>query len=371
VELANRMEEYFGKQFLELVNPNENSPAKNYWLKVVLQKWGRYNHPIPKLLMMLFLGKSMKDFEEMIVPEGFAQPFGKCPWLCLNPVADHYNQPVITDIKITTNRRNIRGEFSCSCGFVYSKMAYEERLDKKEKITIIQRGPVWENKLKQLIGKVSKTAIMRELNVDYKNNWIDKLGFPKEVANRSFKEELTAKQRSDREAWKRLKDNNPTIGRQELGKIDPLLYSRLYTNDRGWLYSTSVSSKIDWNKRDRETLKKVEKAVKEILDLKIELARVSINNILKYSDLKEVVFESKKLNMMPLTKLYVSAILETREEFEKRSIKWAVQYLQTENIVKTKEKVRKVRKLSGCSRSPKASKLIEIEENKCSDIKKK
>jgi hypothetical protein len=28
------------------------------------------------------------------------QPFGKVPWICLNPAANHYRQPVITNLKI-------------------------------------------------------------------------------------------------------------------------------------------------------------------------------------------------------------------------------------------------------------------------------
>ena len=51
------------------------------------------------------------------------EPFGQGPWLCLNPIAEHYQQAVIyeMDVHIQPRTKLPVGTFRCSCGYIYTR----------------------------------------------------------------------------------------------------------------------------------------------------------------------------------------------------------------------------------------------------------
>ncbi|RIV79943.1 TnsD family Tn7-like transposition protein [Pelagerythrobacter aerophilus] len=54
------------------------------------------------------------------VPE-VERPFGPPPWLCLNPLAEHFEKPVVTRQRLVRDRGKLHGHFTCSCGYSYSR----------------------------------------------------------------------------------------------------------------------------------------------------------------------------------------------------------------------------------------------------------
>jgi len=73
------------------------------------------------------------------------KPFGDAPWLCLNAAADHYLQPVVTELAISRccDTKKPVGTFRCSCGMIYCRTGPDETEDDKYRIGKIKAyGPI-------------------------------------------------------------------------------------------------------------------------------------------------------------------------------------------------------------------------------------
>lgn len=81
------------------------------WLAGLVRKQRKASHPIEHLLLRDLLGSR---------PEQNG-PCGKGPWPCRNPLADHFKQDVVTDLRIYRNRNANVGIFSCVCGYRYTR----------------------------------------------------------------------------------------------------------------------------------------------------------------------------------------------------------------------------------------------------------
>ena len=68
------------------------------WLLANVRKHRKSFHPIRHLLFIRFLTDAIPEF---FATDYEYKPFGNAPWLCLNAAADHYLQPVITNLSVT------------------------------------------------------------------------------------------------------------------------------------------------------------------------------------------------------------------------------------------------------------------------------
>lgn len=61
---------------------------------------------------------SVKNFFE---DEYMYEPFGKGPWVCMNPLANHYLKKCVekVEIGIFGMHPKIQGGFECTCGYIY------------------------------------------------------------------------------------------------------------------------------------------------------------------------------------------------------------------------------------------------------------
>ena len=68
------------------------------------------------LLLIQFLGLNVEEFFHLTEE---LTPFGEGPWPCLNPAADHYRWPVITECWLSGRLRygKLTGRLRCGCGF--------------------------------------------------------------------------------------------------------------------------------------------------------------------------------------------------------------------------------------------------------------
>lgn len=164
-ELLNSFLDFYEHGFLEKLQSDIGN--NNNWLSDMLWRKNRTSHPIRHLLFIRFLGISISDLFNKKIEY---KPFGDKPWPCLNPVADHYLRPVITDIEIEygAESKGPIGLFRCDCGYVYLRTGPDHEEKDRYKLTKVKNfGSVWETKLEELTNKrFSLRDTARQLQVD-------------------------------------------------------------------------------------------------------------------------------------------------------------------------------------------------------------
>ena len=93
----------FGLEFLYLMQSVPSGYDGNCWLKFITRKHRKSFHPVRHLLLIYFLCESVDTIYKYanMSFNNVYYPFGKEPYLCLNPAANHYLNSVVTNIKIT------------------------------------------------------------------------------------------------------------------------------------------------------------------------------------------------------------------------------------------------------------------------------
>lgn len=120
-------------------------------LSSIVCEYHKAFHPVRHLLMIRFLGWSIKEFFKS---KCRYQPFDKGPWLWLNAAAEHYLKPMVTQLAIShcCDTKKPVGTFSCSCGFIYCRTGPDQAEEDSRRIGKIKAvGAVWPQKLKQLV----------------------------------------------------------------------------------------------------------------------------------------------------------------------------------------------------------------------------
>ncbi|MCR6628892.1 MAG: TnsD family transposase [Magnetospirillum sp.] len=110
------------------------------WLAAMARKHRKAFHPLQHVLLGLFL-----DAHAPVVEDA---PFGRGPWPCRNPLAEHYGQPVVQLAGTHHEGGKLIGQFSCSCGYVFSLAAVPG-----SKPRILDLGPLFRQRLRQLVGE--------------------------------------------------------------------------------------------------------------------------------------------------------------------------------------------------------------------------
>jgi len=340
---------FYGQEMLSAVDSMVNHNDSNNWVTSIVRKYRKSFHPLRHLLMMRFLKTSVEEFFQK---DTEYKPFGEPPWLCLNAAAEHYLQPVITNLVITLccDTKKPVGTFSCACGMVYCRTGPDETDEDKVRIGKVKAfGQIWEQKLKELVEveKLGLRETARRLNVDARtikryvsrlklttywqtrteNDSVGLQGVPEIDPN--FATELKLKHRQN---WMALQVQNPEASKTTLRKLVPATYIWLYRNDREWLNQNSPTLqvavpsvvRVDWHERDQQILAQVQDAVRSLLKADIP-EKISISRVGKTIGLLALL--EKHLDQMPLTKAYLESVVETVEEFQMRRIKWAIKLL--------------------------------------------
>ena len=335
VEFRQEFLRYYSEQFLEVMQSSV-SERDNNWLNAIVRKHRKTFHPIRHLLLMQFLGISLDD---LFSKEPVYQPFGSSPWLCLNPAADHYQQPVVEDLSIRYDSKIKKpiGTFVCSCGFVYARKGPDTSADDKY---IVGRtkvfGAVWEQKLGELLQEnPSLREIARRLHVDTKNvkKYADLAQQTRPKKLHAVPDDLWKRQRT---AWCELMSQNQQKSRTELRHMNKALYAWLHRNDKSWLVEHSpkpkrvmtTNSRVDWGKRDEEVLALVRAEVTRILTSDGKPEQISISRIGKRIGYLSLL--DKHLSKMPQTKAYFESVKETVEGYRVRRIRWAIREIERE-----------------------------------------
>ena len=364
---------FYGEDFLKTIDSMVIYEDESNWLSQITKKHRKGFHPTRHLLLIGFLTKSVDTFFQN---NKQYRPFGRSPWLCLNAAADHYLQPVITDLKVSHCLENKKplGTFTCSCGMIYSRSGEDRTEEDKLRIgRVITYGKVWENKLTELVEvkKLGLRATARELRVDTNTikRYVSLLDLTpawtkgnssklnkkvqETVKNLPDREKLT-KEKKDQ--WLTLQQENPELSKTEIRKLAPNIYAWLYRRDRAWLNENSPKlkkpkssvDKVDWIVRDREILDQVQSTVNK-LRIVNKPVRITVSKIGTTIGLKALL--EKHLDKLPQTKAYLESVTETVEEFQNRRIEWAIRELDRRGEEK---KDWKILRLAGLRRWPKS-----------------
>lgn len=159
---------FYPVEFLKSLNLDFNSCDEYTWIEEMLRKRLAARHPVKHILLLNFLHGSSDIKNHLLLVDKAPLPFGNPPWPCLNPVADHYMQNIISDCKVTYNwhTKSPVGTFICNCGFVYTRKGPDTD---NSQCTVISRvknyGHVWKDSLRNALmeGKIK----IRELSEMY------------------------------------------------------------------------------------------------------------------------------------------------------------------------------------------------------------
>lgn len=335
---------------LRRLNSNIDIDDENNWIRVLIRKKTTLAHPIRHILLITFLCGDLAEFFE--VKESYSY-FGKGPWPCLNPVADHYRKDVIRDIIITTDSKTKQpvGTFYCSCGFVYSRRGPDRVESDRYKIgTIKTLGSVWEDKLKQIItmspnslrklaqrmGCDPKTIVKYAFRMGLKDYLHSSMNI--EYEKRTHIDDISNIEMVYKHNVVDYIEQEPECSRKDVATHLKKEFSWLYRHDKQWLYENLPPShhhcngnevnKVDWCKKDCMVLEAVQRAYKKIVQSK-KPVRVTQSIIGRISGMSALL--DHHINKMPNTKAYLESVVETVEEFQRRRIKYVCDRLYAQN----------------------------------------
>ena len=226
--------------------------GKSTWIDRLFNNSGSTQHPVRHLLFLQFCNYSLKEFIKLPTE---IKPFGKAPFPCLNPVAEHFKKAIVKKVIITNKQKSdteISGTFYCECGFVYRKFGRDEKGRRRFKFDrIVKFGDVWDEALKQVFeesepdldglkdiavkfGVVERTLLRQLVRLGLTNKY--KSLMPKRLgkARMSFRE-IEQKRVLYRKKWLKMRKENPELSRSKLRWVNETVHTWLYKNDRVWL----------------------------------------------------------------------------------------------------------------------------------------
>lgn len=329
----------FSEETLNLLNSN---PLLNGWIDSLFYEGTLYKiHPLRHVLLMILFAGSVKNFIEV---EPMFAPFGKGPWICMNPLSDHYLERVVRDIDITVHsgNRDFQADFICHCGYVY-RLRIGERDPLKVKYfsnRVMRKGPIWEREFEKLLNSGASLQKISE-KVHLSRPTIRKIikEGPDPILNGLKKREHAVvgrrKQKSDeyKLIWQRLRRDNPDFTRFQLASMNRAAYSWLHLYEKEWLYANSPGSEVGTAIKKAESFSNLDKTYLEkikTLNNNWSIFERNAGRLIKktYSAFaKQIVggMEIKyKKDKYPLTLGFLSEVIETTAAFQKRKLEKAL-----------------------------------------------
>lgn len=334
---------FYKDSFLSIVQSSIGSDYEDSWVANILRKHRKAFHPLRHLLLIRYLVGDIKNFFEET--EHYL-PFGNGPWPCLNPIATHYKNFVVKELKVThcADTKLPVGTFNCECGFVYTRSGPDKTdLDIYKIGRIKQFGVEWEQKLTFLSKnkELSLREIARQMGCDINTvkKYIGKLKISdlsnenictSEISNNANNLNI---QQMHRYRWLDLINQNPSMTKTQLRQLAKASFAWLYRHDQNWLnenssricYENTDYERVDWEKRDESILEKVKKVVNEILASKEKPQRITISSIGKKIGLLSLI--EKHMDKMPKTKVFINSVVENGYDYRKRRVIWVIHML--------------------------------------------
>lgn len=334
-ELVEEFIKYYDVKFLEIMNSTIDKDNEYNWFKVITRNSKRTVHPIRHVLFINFLVEDIEEFFGFDESNEYNQ-FGKSPWPCLNPVAEHYRKDIVKGLKITADYKTRLpvGTFTCDCGFIYSRKGPDKDPSERYKIGRIKEfGHVWKDKLKEHLhqGGYGLRELSRIMQCDPKTI----VKFDENLGVNYFKDsQLIINAQNSKKVSRNIDiqhykkviletlNKNPNHSRTQIRKLCEKEYIYLYRHDKKWLfeYLPEVLTKeiidyksnvrVDWKIRDSLALTTIKNQYKSLL-LKEKPIRINKGNLCKDVGLLPII--EKKLYKLPRTEEYLNSIVESVE----------------------------------------------------------
>lgn len=109
---------HFGAALGLLPSDDPGSGDTDGWLAAMTRKQRKAVHPFRHILIDLFLSAQGAVGDTVSRPPS---AFGRGPWSCRNPLAEHYGQAVVVDLEWYRNREATVGVFTCRCGYAFTR----------------------------------------------------------------------------------------------------------------------------------------------------------------------------------------------------------------------------------------------------------
>ncbi len=358
-ELLSGFKTMYTSDVLSLLHCELDENIEDCWLIRLIHKPDNAQHPLHHLLLIHYLGLTADMFFQLPTED---KPFGDGPWPCLNPACHHYFQLQIVDCHIK-HSPNVSGKpigaFSCKCGFVYCRTGPDTSTEDRLKIGRVKAfGYMWEAMLCRLWEDetVSLRQIALQLGVDplTVKRHASRLGllFPRPVARTchlvaalklrpSYVKIIETEVLEEyRKMWMNAVEEYQNMGVKFLRSKFPNVYTWLYRHDLAWLKShlpsskqesRSQSSRVDWQKRDRDLAELVEMSARRLKERAGRPVQITISAIGKASG--QLALLQQHLHRLPITTYLLGDLLETRVAFALRRLEWTVEQYRKEKIL--------------------------------------
>jgi hypothetical protein len=365
-KLKQKFIDFYGSTILKSLKL-EIDYDKNYcWLQEFVEKSYKAYHPLKHILFLIFIcNNNENEIKNLLIDKGEydLSLFGKAPWPCLNPLADHYLLNVISDYRITMCPKTHKplGIFECSCGFIYTRDVTDNTENDRYKFKSIKSfGRDWEQKLSNIILNEggSLHSIAKKMKCDRQTviKYAYKLGlkFCWEVHSDYNNTILKDKSKTNNfeylcNQYKNVIQNFiwslPTPPKvYQIRKLFEKEYSYLYDHNKEMLLDILVAckthkdriyknSKVNWGERDLELLPLVTNEINQLLESE-RLIRITINRI--GSDLGISYILEQYIDKLPCTRALINASIETVEDYQIRRIKTIANRMEKSDVLLTK-----------------------------------
>jgi len=359
-ELTDKFINYYGVKVLDSLNCSFDLKSESSWLKNITRKQKMIIHPLRHILFIIFLCNSVEEFFKK---ELEYYPFGKGPWPCLNPVAEHYLSSTIKECIISDDYKTRApvGTFKCSCGFIYSRRGPDTDFRDRYRIGRIKNfGHIWEQKLYNLVNRDKYT--IKELSVLMNCDPATIKKYSKKLCcEDKLNAELTINEEEIDNCKKCLSNNykqdfadyinnHQNLSRTELRKHLYKQYIWLYRHDKEWLMENlpskidkreidyKASMRVNWEGRDIQMFSDIEQEYKKIISSE-KLVRVTKSLIGQRTGYSSLLYSY--IDKLPKTSKLLNEICETVEEFQIRRIKFVAERLyENKGVLKRWEVIR-------------------------------
>ncbi len=350
-DLLSQLTQYYPSELLNRLHCETERSRYKFasWPCRLPRKQLKLQHPLYHLLLIHFLGRTVSDFFQMSI---VSTPFGTGPWPCLNPVCKHYKTFSITQCHVIRSRnRPPAGQFTCECGFTYTRSGPDRSNTDIYKIgRVLERGDLWINALRDLFQEPTMTYSLAasKLGVGITNvKRLLSLYHP-ELLELRMREDFNEVRQRYRNQWLHVLVEFPQAKVSELKQKLPQAYLWLYITDNCWLLEhrpptknkvSSVAKRqllrpmqpvVDWRQRDEETARLVKDTAEKLRNFTQRPKRITRGAIRRESKLPFI--RSESLKKMPLTKQSLVEVIETYLEFAVRRIHWYVQQYKSKGI---------------------------------------
>ena len=321
---------YYGEEFLCELGCNIESGQQNWLLKTLGSNV--FRHPIKQLLVIIFLFGSFGNFR--LSSEKYT-PFGESPWLCLNPLSDHYKKPVIQKYEFRKIKRKEYGVFSCDCGFVYSREISVQPKPEDVYSHILSFGSNFEERLNELSQKrgVSNKELLNLLGL---SQYAIRGSMTGPRAGRAIDMSLKA---IYRDVIRGLQESNPAITRSQIIQKARKEYRWLRQYDKEWSEKhlpersrvlPSGRRFANWEKLDNNMCARLHEEAQNIRSQQGKPRRVTkerlVRGISAHTMLKHKTGYPKSLKLL-------DDIAESREDYQIRCIDWAMNEIRNIGVI--------------------------------------